>query len=148
MILLIIKEQSINRLRKALTILLVEGNARERLATEEMMEKTCLLHQLHHVKSPRELMDYLRRRGRYADPRFSPRPDFILMNLNLSTKEISDALEEMQGDYRLRNLPIALLGQSKERHAYRKYHTSYLFIPKPLTSVALINQITAIKYDL
>lgn len=148
MTLLIIKEQSINRLRKALTILLVEGNARERVATEQMMEKTCLLHQLYYVKSPRELMDYLRRRGRYADPRFSPRPDFILMNLNLPRKEVSDALEQIQGDYRLADLPIALLGQSKERYAYRKYHTCYSFIAKPVTSVALSNQITAIKYDL
>lgn len=148
MTLLIIKEQSINRLRKALTILLVEGNARERVATQQMMEKTCLLHQLYHVESPRELMDYLRRRGRYADPRFSPRPDYILLNLNLSTKEVNDALRQIQGDYRLKDLPIALLGQPKERHAYRRYHASYSFIVKPVTSVALINQITAIKYDL
>lgn len=148
MTLLIIKEQSINRLRKALTILLVEGDPRKRLATEQMMKKTCLLHQLNHVKSPYELMDYLRRRGRYADPRYSPLPDFILLNLSLPTKEVIDALQQIQGDYRLRDLPIALLGQWKERHVYRKYHTSYLFIAKPVTSVALINQITAINYDL
>ena len=138
MTLLIIKEQEIRRLKKALTILLVEGNPRERVATQQLMEKTCLLHQLYHVNSPRNLIEYLRRRNRYGDPRFAPRPDYILLNLNLPTKEISDALRQIQGDYRLRDIPIALFGHPKERHTYRKYHASYSFVAKPLTSVASI----------
>ena len=148
MTLLIIKEQEIRRLKKALTILLVESNSRERFATQQMMEKTCLLHQLYHVESPRELMEYLRRRGRYGDPRFSPRPDFILLNLDLSTKEVCDALRQIQGDYRLRDIPVALFGHPRDRHAYRKYHANYSFVPKPLTCVALINLITSVRNDL
>lgn len=147
MTLFVIKELAVNRLKKGLTILLVEGNSRERFTTQQMLEKTCLLHQLHHVDSPRQLMEYLRRRGRYGDPRFSPRPDFILLNLSLPTKEVSEALRQIQGHYRFREIPIALLGPEKHRHTFRKYHPSYLFVEKPITPVAVINQITAIKHD-
>ncbi|MDA8308032.1 MAG: response regulator [Deltaproteobacteria bacterium] len=60
-----------------------------------------------------EAMDYLLRRGRYAAPEFSPRPDLILLDLVMPIKDGLETLQEIKGNRGLRNIPLMLLTSPK-----------------------------------
>lgn len=64
------------------------------------------------VNDGEELIDYLQRRGPYADPDASPRPALILLDLNMPRKSGLEALREIKGDVTLRRIPIVVLTTS------------------------------------
>ena len=71
------------RRRKPITILMADDDADDRLLTREAFEESRLANDLRFVEDGEELLDYLRRRGKYADPAPSPRPGLILLDLNM-----------------------------------------------------------------
>ena len=67
-------------------------------------------------------MDYLLRRDRYADPGTSPRPNLILLDLNMPRKDGREALEEIKADPELRRIPVVIMTTSKaEEDILRSY---------------------------
>src|SRR4028119_2323254 len=83
---------------KPITILMADDDADDRMMTKEAFEESRVTNDLRFVVDGEELMDYLKRRGRFADPASSPRPGLILLDLNMPRKDGRQALEEIKAD--------------------------------------------------
>ena len=87
------------------------------------------------VRDGEELLDYLNRRGPYANGRDAPAPDLILLDLKMPKKDGREALRELKGDARFKQIPVVVLTTSTDkediRYAYRMGVNSY--VTKPVT---------------
>ena len=81
---------------EAITILMADDDADDREMTKEAFEESRLANDLHFVENGVELMDYLKRRGRYSDPKLSPRPGLILLDLNMPKKDGRKSLRRLK----------------------------------------------------
>ena len=71
-----------NKNPKPITILMADDDAEDRQLTKEAFEENCLSNDLRFVENGEEMLDYLNRRGKFSDPKTSPRPGLILIDLN------------------------------------------------------------------
>jgi CheY-like chemotaxis protein len=80
-----------------------------------------------------EALDYLHRRGEYQDPRRSPRPRLILLDLRLPRVDGLEVLGEIKSSPTLRSMPVVVLTTSDSEHdvarAYAQHANSYLVKP-------------------
>ncbi len=127
--------------RKPITILMADDDADDRKMTQEAFAESHLSNDLRFVEDGVELLDYLKRRGKYADPVRSPRPGLILLDLNMPKKDGREALQEMKADPRLRTIRVVILTTSKaEEDILRTYNLSAAsYITKPVTFAALLD---------
>jgi CheY-like chemotaxis protein len=127
--------------KRSVVILMADDDEDDRLMAKEAFAEVKLLNDFHTVEDGEELMDYLHRRGNYADPRFSPRPGIILLDLNMPKKDGREALKEIKADPLLRHIPIVVLTTSKaEEDILRSYDLGVnSFIVKPVTFDQLID---------
>ncbi|HSP78103.1 MAG TPA: response regulator [Myxococcaceae bacterium] len=127
--------------RKPVTILMADDDADDRELTRSAMLESRLANELRCVEDGEELLDYLHRRGRYADPKDSPRPGLILLDLNMPRKDGREALQEIKSDPALRHIPVVILTTSKtEEDILRSYDLgANCFITKPVTFAGLID---------
>src|ERR687893_1855302 len=118
-----------------ITILMADDDADDRMMTQEAFAESRIANDLRFVVDGEELMDYLKRRGRYADPALSPRPGLILLDLNMPRKDGREALREIKADPSLRQIPVVVLTTSKaEEDIYGTYDLGVnSFITKPVT---------------
>jgi len=134
---------------KPITLLLADDDPDDRLLAEQALEKSRVANDLRCVEDGEELLDYLRRRGKYADPKESPRPGLILLDLNMPRKDGREALREIKGDPKLRDIPVIVLTTSKaEEDIARTYNLGVnSYITKPVKFSALVDVMKAIgKY--
>lgn len=135
--------------RRPFTILMADDDADDRLLTQEALEESRLVNDLHFVEDGEQLMNYLYRRDIYASMNDDPLPGLILLDLNMPRKDGREALEEIKADPHLRRIPIVVLTTSKgEEDIYRSYDLgASSYITKPVTFAALVKVIQAIgKY--
>jgi two-component system, chemotaxis family, response regulator Rcp1 len=90
-------------------ILLVEDNPADVRLTMEALKECKIINRLNVVEDGVDALDFLRRQGRYAD---APRPDLILLDLNLPRKDGREVLAEIKSDERLRLIPTVVLTTS------------------------------------
>jgi len=130
-------------LARPVTILMADDDADDRLLTKEAFEASRLANELKFVENGVELLDYLYRRGNYADPADSPRPGIILLDLNMPKKDGREVLAEIRKDPAFSHIRIIILTTSKaEEDIYRTYDlgaTSY--ITKPVTFDSMVDVI-------
>jgi CheY-like chemotaxis protein len=134
---------------RPVTILVADDDPDDRQLTKEAFEESRILNDLRFVEDGVELMEYLQRRGRYADPADSPRPSLILLDLNMPRKDGREALEEIRSDPRLRAIRIIVMTTSKaEEDILRSYNLSASsYITKPITFDGLVEVVKALgKY--
>jgi CheY-like chemotaxis protein len=126
--------------RMPITILMAEDDPDDRMLTNDALQESRLANTLLFVEDGEELMDYLYRRGRYRNPKVSPRPGLILLDLNMPRKDGREALKEIKGDPRLRQIPVVVLTTSKEEEdVVRTYDLgANSFVSKPVTFEALV----------
>jgi len=108
-----------------------------------------LANELHFVEDGEELMDYLRRRGKYSNLTDQPLPGMILLDLNMPRKDGREALQEIKADPHLRSIPVVILTTSKaEEDILRAYDLGVnSFILKPVTFQSLVDlTLTLSKY--
>lgn len=112
-------------------ILLVEDSPADMRLTREAMKNGRLLNNLHVVPDGESALDYLRRRGKYAD---AVRPDIILLDLNLPRKDGREVLAEIKADADLCEIPVVILTTSQaEEDIIRSYHLhANCYITKPV----------------
>lgn len=123
-----------------ITILVADDDPDDRLMIEDALRENRLSNDLRFVSDGEELMDYLKRRGKYADPATSPRPGLILLDLNMPRKDGREALREIKEDPDLRSVPVLVLTTSKaEEDVYRTYNLGVnSFITKPVSFDSLV----------
>lgn len=95
---------------KAVDILLVEDNTGDVLLTTEALKGMKVHNQLYVVEDGVEAMDFLHRHGKYGK---MPRPDLILLDLNLPRKDGREVLAEIKKDPGLKLIPVIILTTSK-----------------------------------
>lgn len=138
-----------NRHGKPITILMADDDPDDRMMTQEAFEESRLANDLRFVENGVELMDYLHRRGKYAEPASSPRPGLILLDLNMPKKDGREALQEIKADPKLRNIRIVIMTTSKaEEDILRTYDLgASSYVTKPVTFTALVDVIQTLgKY--
>ena len=101
-------------------ILLVEDNPGDERLTREALKEGKVYSNLHWVKDGVEAMEFLRRSGKYKDV---PRPDIILLDLNLPKKDGREVLQDIKNDNELKRIPVVVLTTSKaEEDVLRTYN--------------------------
>ena len=131
---------------KAMTILLADDDAEDRELARDAMMDSKLANEMRFVVDGQDLMDYLRRQGRYADPAVdAPRPGIILLDLNMPKKDGREALAEIKADESLRRIPVVVLTTSSdEQDVLRSYDLGVnSFITKPVTFAGLVEAMGA-----
>jgi len=96
-------------LPKHIEILLIEDSPADILLTREAFEQNKILNTLYVAEDGIQAMDFLYKRGEYAS---APRPDLILLDLNLPRKNGREVLAEIKADSDLRKIPIVVLTTS------------------------------------
>jgi CheY-like chemotaxis protein len=125
---------------KPITILIADDDADDRMLAKDALAENRLANDLHFVEDGEQLMDFLYRRGAYADAAKSPRPGLILLDLNMPKMDGREALKEIKADATLRCIPVVVLTTSKaEADIYRTYDLGVnSFITKPVTFDGLV----------
>ena len=134
---------------QSVTILVAEDDEDDRMLMQDALEENRLANDLHFVCDGEELMDYLRHRGQYSDPKVAPRPSLILLDLNMPRKDGREALKEIKSDPALRQIPVVVLTTSKaEEDILRTYDLGVSsFIAKPVIFESMVQIIKALgKY--
>jgi CheY-like chemotaxis protein len=90
------------------TVLMAEDDPDDRFLMEQAFKDLRSKGELRFVEDGEELMDYLLHRGRYADPKQSPRPSLILLDLNMPRKDGRQALAEIKATSGLDKIPIVV----------------------------------------
>ena len=112
-------------------ILLVEDNPGDVRLTREALKEGKVRNNLHVASDGEEALDFLHRRGRFKD---APRPDLVLLDLNLPKKDGRQVLAEIKADGALKRIPVVVLTTSKaEADVMRTYDLhANCFITKPV----------------
>ncbi|MGE3535991.1 MAG: response regulator [Candidatus Tectimicrobiota bacterium] len=118
---------------RQLTVLLVEDNPRDVRLTQRAFKQAGLLHDLRVVRDGDEALAYLQRQGLYNEPESAPRPDVILLDLNLPRMGGHEFLHRVKQDVRFKSVPIIVLTTSERpddiRLAYEVGANAYLLKP-------------------
>jgi chemotaxis family two-component system response regulator Rcp1 len=112
-------------------ILLVEDNPGDVRLTKEALKEGKVYSNLHWAKDGVEALEFLRHQGRFADV---PRPDIILLDLNLPKKDGREVLSEIKSDENLKRIPVVILTTSKaEEDVLRSYQLhANCYVTKPV----------------
>ncbi len=134
----------ISRDWQLIDILLVEDNPGDVDLTKEALEGAKVANRLHVVEDGEEALSFLFRRGRYSD---APRPDLILLDLNLPKRDGREVLEAIKADADLTEIPIVILTTSEAdediTRAYKLHANCY--ITKPVSFKQFLTVIQAIE---
>lgn len=129
---------------RPIEILLVEDNPGDVRLTMEALKEDKLHNRLHVVGDGIEALAWLRQEGPYAD---SPRPDIILLDLNLPKKDGREVLSEVKADEELRRIPVVVLTTSRaEEDVLRAYnYNANCYITKPVDLEQFIKVVKSIQ---
>jgi CheY-like chemotaxis protein len=116
---------------KPIDVLLVEDDPGDTLMITEAFAENKVRNRLSTVTDGVEALAFLRREGRYAE---APRPDLVLLDLNLPRKDGREVLEEIKDDPQLRTIPVVVLTTSEaEEDILRSYQlAANAYITKPI----------------
>lgn len=125
-------------------ILLVEDNMADIRLTKEILKDSKVQNNLHFVMDGVEALSFLRKNDNYKD---APKPDLILLDLNLPKKDGREVLEEIKNDENLRRIPIVVLTTSKaEQDILRSYNLhANCYITKPVDLDQFITVVKSIE---
>ncbi|WP_339094446.1 response regulator [Deinococcus sp. VB343] len=112
-------------------ILLVEDSEPDILLTEEAFSEARVRNRLHVVRDGEEALQFLRREGDYAA---APRPDVILMDINMPRKNGLEVLEEVKADPSLRSIPVLILTTSQAEDDVQRSYSGHAsgYVVKPV----------------
>ena len=125
-------------------ILLVEDNPGDVRLTKEAFQEAQIQNKLYVATDGIEALDFLHQRGEYAD---APRPDIVLLDLNLPRKDGDEVLDEIRSDEDLACLPVVILTSSgAEEDVVRSYELqANAFLTKPVDPAAFIDLVQSFQ---
>ncbi|MGZ7048162.1 MAG: response regulator [Methanobacterium sp.] len=129
---------------KQVEILLVEDNEGDVGLIEEVFEDAKIRNNLHVTEDGEEAMLFLHKEGEFSD---APRPDMILLDLNLPKKDGREVLKEIKMDDDLKRIPVVVLTTSKaEKDILKSYDLhANSYITKPVDFDQFIRVIKSIE---
>jgi len=129
---------------RPIEILLVEDNPGDIRLTIEALKNSKLKNNLHIVENGEDAIAFLKKQEKFQD---SPRPDLILLDLNLPKKNGRDVLAEIKNDPKLRRIPVVVLTTSSaEEDITRSYDLhANCYITKPVDFEQFIKVVKKIE---
>jgi chemotaxis family two-component system response regulator Rcp1 len=126
-----LSERSRPRTGRIIEILLVEDNPGDVRLTREALREGKVLNNLNVATDGQEAIEFLRGEGEFQDV---PRPDLILLDLNLPKKDGREILAEIKADESLKRIPIVVLTTSQaEKDVIQSYNLGVnCYITKPV----------------
>jgi chemotaxis family two-component system response regulator Rcp1 len=124
-------------------ILLVEDNPGDVRLTREALQEGKVYNNLHWAKDGVEALEFLQQTGKFAK---APRPDIILLDLNLPKKDGREVLAAIKNDAHLKHIPVVILTTSQaEEDVARSYDLhANCFITKPVDLQKFIRVVQSI----
>lgn len=128
----------------SIDILLVEDNAGDARLAQEAMRESKIRNTLYHVSDGVEAMDFLNNREKYLEV---PRPDLILLDLNLPRMDGREVLATIKNDENLKRIPVVILTTSNdEADIFKSYNLhANCYITKPLGLDQFIQVVKSIE---
>ena len=122
-------------------IIIAENDEDDRMLLEHAIEETKLAVKMHFVQDGNELMDYLYRKGKYAQLKRFQSIHLILLDLNMPKKNGLEVIKEVRENQKLRQIPIVVLSTSNTKEdIYLSYYIgANSFITKPSSFDSLVN---------
>ena len=135
---------SLMAVARPIRILLVEDSPSDAKLTLTALQLGKVANEVSHVVDGVQAMEYLRRQGSYAD---APRPDLILLDLNLPRKSGREVLEEVKADAELKIIPVVVLTTSQaEEDILRSYQLhANCYITKPVNFDRFLEVVKSIE---
>ncbi len=116
---------------RPIEILLVEDNPADVRLTMEIFKDSRITNRISVAADGLEAMAFLRKEGKYAE---APKPDLILLDLNLPKKDGREVLSEIKNDHRLKTIPVIVLTTSDaDQDVWKAYDSGVnSYITKPV----------------
>jgi chemotaxis family two-component system response regulator Rcp1 len=125
-------------------ILLVEDNPGDVDLTREALEGSKIKNMLHVVVNGEDAMAFLRHKGKYTN---APRPDLVLLDLNLPRMDGREVLNQIKSDNDLKRIPVVVLTSSKAEEDILKVYNLHAncYITKPIDLFQFVKVVRAIE---
>jgi CheY-like chemotaxis protein len=136
-----------------LTVLMADDDTDDCFLVKSAFQEMAIAHDLRFVGDGKELLEYLYNNGDCADHVKCPRPDLILLDLNMPRTDGREALAKIKSDSQLKNIPVLILTTSREERdiALCKQAGASSFLSKPTEFEDLIDMLskfcTAIRHN-
>lgn len=129
---------------KHIEILLVEDSPTDVLIAREALTEAKLYNTIHVADDGVEAMDFLYKRGKFAS---APRPDLILLDLNLPRKNGREVLAEIKADDDLKNIPVVVLTTSSDEEDILKSYDLHAncYVIKPVEFPNFVRAVQSIQ---
>ena len=139
-------DTSIENHLNSLTILMAEDDVDDSFLLAEALKNLGCGGKLLLVKDGVELMDYLNRQGKYADPELSPLPSLLLLDLNMPKKDGRQALREIKADPSLEKIRVVIWTTSDLQEDRVLCHEAGAddYVTKPNSFEALMEEVKAL----
>ncbi|MBW1896707.1 MAG: response regulator [Deltaproteobacteria bacterium] len=113
---------------------MAEDDEHDIVATKRAWKKHHIANPLYVVNNGEECLDFLRHRGKYADPVAAPQPGILLLDIKMPKMDGFGALKRIREDEKLHRLPVIILTTSKaEEDRFRGYELgANAYIVKPV----------------
>jgi CheY-like chemotaxis protein len=130
---------------RPIEVLLVEDNPGDIRLTREAFQAARAVSHLSVAEDGIQAMDFLRQRGTFAN---APRPDLILLDLNLPGKSGPEVLQEIKADPVLRRIPVMVLTTSRaDQDLQQAYHLhANCYVNKPVDVDQFLNLVRSIEH--
>lgn len=127
-------------------ILIADDDADDRMFLEQALRHSGYTHDIQTVEDGEDLLDYLRRQGRYEGNELRW-PTLLILDLNMPRKNGFQALSEIKDDEKLRRLPVVVMTTSAaDEDVIKTYNLGVnSFITKPFNFNRLVEIISALK---
>ena len=129
---------------RAAEVLLVEDSPGDVRLTREALKEGKVRNNLSVVNDGVEAMEFLRRQGPYAD---APRPDIVLLDLNMPRKDGREVLAEMKSDDDLKRIPVVILTTSEAEQDILKTYELHAncYLTKPVDLEQFISIVKSVE---
>jgi len=129
---------------KTADILLVEDNPGDVQLTKEALENCKMVNKLYVAEDGEEALDFLYKRGEYVN---MPKPDLVILDLNLPKKDGREVLQIIKQDDTLKTIPVVVLTTSKAEEDVIKTYKLHAncYVTKPLDLDRFIEVVKSIE---
>jgi chemotaxis family two-component system response regulator Rcp1 len=131
--------------QRPIEILMVEDSPSDAQLTIEALGMAKITNHLTHIEDGADAMAFLRRQGPHTD---APRPDLILLDLNLPRKDGREVLAELKEDADLKKIPVVVLTTSRsEQDVLRSYELhANCYITKPVDFTQFMEVVKSVEH--